>query len=161
MSTKTALTVITESNCGRNEGESCRSHSGLNSGCICVPSYGSRAAENVQHAAPTEPVEPCTQPETEQSIAELKIKPASSVLLKLVSALGAGVPVMCDEDDRQASVCACNRVVTLPCSEREVSAPQELSGRCDRSALGIHHRCAKSAVRLGRGKMALRGHCHI
>jgi hypothetical protein len=22
-------------------------------------------------------------------------------------------------------------VVTLPCSEREVSAPQELSGRCD------------------------------
>jgi hypothetical protein len=45
--------------------------------------------------------------------------------------------------------------VTLPCSERAVSAPQELSGRGDRSAPRVHRRGAKRAVRLGRGEMAL------
>ena len=45
-------------------------------------------------------------------------------------------------------------VVTLPC-EREVSPPQELSGRCDRGAPRVHRRGAKRAVRLGRGEMAL------
>jgi hypothetical protein len=38
-------------------------------------------------------------------------------------------------------------VVTLPCSEREVSAPQELSGRSHRGAPGVHRRGAKRAVR--------------
>ena len=33
--------------------------------------------------------------------------------------------------------------------------PQELSGRCDRGAPGIHRRGAKRAVRLGRGEMTL------
>ena len=47
------------------------------------------------------------------------------------------------------------RVVTLPCSEREVSAPQELSGRLDRGTPRVHRRRAKPAVRLGRGEMAL------
>ena len=46
-------------------------------------------------------------------------------------------------------------VVTLPCSEREVSAPQELSGRCDCCAPRVHRRGAKGAVRLGRREMAL------
>ena len=39
--------------------------------------------------------------------------------------------------------------VTLPCREREVSVPQELSGRCDRGAPRVHRRGAKRAVRLG------------
>jgi hypothetical protein len=43
----------------------------------------------------------------------------------------------------------------LPCSEREVSVPQELSGRLDRGAPGVHRRGAKRVVRLGRGKMTL------
>src|ERR1700690_325953 len=41
-------------------------------------------------------------------------------------------------------------VVTWPCSEREVSVPQELSGRCDCCAPRVHRRGAKRAVRLGR-----------
>src|SRR5208337_2177922 len=45
--------------------------------------------------------------------------------------------------------------VTLPCREREVSAPQELSGRRDRRPPRGHRRSAKHAVRLGRGEMAL------
>ena len=40
-------------------------------------------------------------------------------------------------------------------SERAVSAPQELSGGCDRGAPRVHRRGAKRAVRLGRGEMAL------
>ena len=39
--------------------------------------------------------------------------------------------------------------VTLPCGEREVSAPQELSGRCDCGPPRVHRRSAKRAVRLG------------
>jgi hypothetical protein len=39
--------------------------------------------------------------------------------------------------------------VTLLCREREVSAPQELSGRCDRRPPRGHRRSAKHAVRLG------------
>jgi len=39
--------------------------------------------------------------------------------------------------------------VTLPCREREVSAPQELSGRCDSRPPRGHRRSAKHAVRLG------------
>ena len=39
--------------------------------------------------------------------------------------------------------------VTLPCREREVSAPQELSGRCDCGPPRGHRRGAKRAVRLG------------
>ena len=39
--------------------------------------------------------------------------------------------------------------VTLPCREREVSAPQELSGRRDRRPPRGHRRSAKHAVRLG------------
>ena len=45
--------------------------------------------------------------------------------------------------------------VTLPRSEREVSTPQELSGRSDRGASSLHRRGAKRAVRLGGGEMAL------
>ena len=45
--------------------------------------------------------------------------------------------------------------VTLPCREREVSAPQELSGRCDRGPPRGHRRSAKRAVRLGGDEMAL------
>jgi hypothetical protein len=45
-------------------------------------------------------------------------------------------------------------VITLP-AERAVSAPQELSGRCDRGAPRVHRRGAKRAVRLGRSEMAL------
>jgi hypothetical protein len=43
----------------------------------------------------------------------------------------------------------------VPFSEREVSAPQELSGCLDRGAPGVHRRGAKRAVRLSRGEMAL------
>ena len=39
--------------------------------------------------------------------------------------------------------------VTLPCREREVSVPQELSGRCDCSPPRGHRDTAKHAVRLG------------
>ena len=39
-------------------------------------------------------------------------------------------------------------IVTLPCGEREVSAPQELSGRDCGPPRG-HRRSAKHAVRLG------------
>ena len=39
--------------------------------------------------------------------------------------------------------------VTLPCREREVSAPQELSGRCDCGPPRGHRSSAKHAVRLG------------
>ena len=45
--------------------------------------------------------------------------------------------------------------VTLRCGEREVSAPQELSGRCDSGPPRVHRRGAKRAVRLGGGEMAL------
>src|SRR5271156_3114736 len=45
--------------------------------------------------------------------------------------------------------------VTLPCGEREVSAPQELLGRCDFGPPRLHRRGAERAVRLGRGEMAL------
>ena len=45
--------------------------------------------------------------------------------------------------------------VTLPCREREVSAPQELSGRCDCSPPRGHRNTAKRAVRLGGDEMAL------
>ena len=37
--------------------------------------------------------------------------------------------------------------VTLPCREREVSAAQELSGRCDCRPPRVHRRGAKRAVR--------------
>src|SRR5271166_6199042 len=46
-------------------------------------------------------------------------------------------------------------VVTLPCGEREASAPQELSGRCNCSPPRGHRRSAKRAVRLGGDEMAL------
>jgi hypothetical protein len=39
--------------------------------------------------------------------------------------------------------------VTLPCREREVSAPQELSGRCDRRPPRGHRRTAKHTVCTG------------
>jgi hypothetical protein len=42
-----------------------------------------------------------------------------------------------------------NGVVTLPCREREVSVPQELSGRCDRGPPRGHRVSAKRTVRLG------------
>ena len=45
--------------------------------------------------------------------------------------------------------------VTLPFGEREVSAPQELLGRCDCGPPRLHRRGAQRAVRLGRGEMAL------
>ena len=45
--------------------------------------------------------------------------------------------------------------VTLPCREREVSAPQELLGRCDCSPPRGHRDTAKRAVRLGGDEMAL------
>ena len=38
---------------------------------------------------------------------------------------------------------------TLPCGEREVSPPQELSGRCDCGPPRVHRRGAERAVRLG------------
>ena len=40
-------------------------------------------------------------------------------------------------------------VVTLPLDKREMSAPQELSGRCDCSPPGVHRLSAKHTVRLG------------
>ena len=49
----------------------------------------------------------------------------------------------------------CGGFVTLPCREREVSAPQELSGRCDCSPPRCHRDTAKRAVRLGGDEMAL------
>ena len=42
-----------------------------------------------------------------------------------------------------------NGFVTLPCREREVSAPQELSGRCDCGPPRGHRSSAKHAVSLG------------
>jgi hypothetical protein len=39
--------------------------------------------------------------------------------------------------------------VTLPYDEREVSALQKLSGRCDCRPPRVHRRSAKRAVRLG------------
>ncbi len=45
--------------------------------------------------------------------------------------------------------------VTLPCREREVSAPQELLGSCDCSPPRCHRDTAKRAVRLGGDGMAL------
>ncbi len=45
--------------------------------------------------------------------------------------------------------------VTLPCREREVSAPQELSGRCDCGPPRGHRDTAKRAVGLGGDEMAL------
>src|SRR5208282_1668174 len=45
--------------------------------------------------------------------------------------------------------------VTLPCRECEVSAPQELLGRCDCSPPRCHRDTAKRAVRLGGDEMAL------
>src|SRR5271157_4660883 len=42
-----------------------------------------------------------------------------------------------------------NGFVTLPCREREVSAPQELSGRCDCGPPRGHRHGAKRAVRVG------------
>ncbi len=45
--------------------------------------------------------------------------------------------------------------VTLPCREREVSAPQETSGRCDCGPPRGHRDSAKRAVRLGGDEMAL------
>ena len=45
--------------------------------------------------------------------------------------------------------------VTLPCREREVSAPQELLGSCDCSPPRCHRDTAKRAVRLGGDEMAL------
>ena len=45
--------------------------------------------------------------------------------------------------------------VTLPCREREVSASQELSGRCARRPSRGHRRSAKHVVRWGRDEMAL------
>ena len=44
---------------------------------------------------------------------------------------------------------ACEGFVTLPCREREVSAPQELSGRCDCGPPRGHRDSAKRAVRVG------------
>jgi hypothetical protein len=40
-------------------------------------------------------------------------------------------------------------LVTLPCGEREVSAPQELSGCYDGGARRVHRSGAKHAARLG------------
>ena len=63
--------------------------------------------------------------------------------------------------DRAAEKCAsefpdaCDGFVTLPCGEREVSAPQELLGRCDCGPPRGHRRSAKRAVRLGGDEMAL------
>jgi hypothetical protein len=45
--------------------------------------------------------------------------------------------------------------VTLRYDESEVSAPRELSGRCDRGLPRAHGSSAKHAVRLGRSQMAL------
>ena len=45
--------------------------------------------------------------------------------------------------------------VTLPCRERGVSAPEELSGRCDCGPPRGHRDSAKRAVRLGGDEMAL------
>jgi hypothetical protein len=45
--------------------------------------------------------------------------------------------------------------VTLRYEESEVSAPRELSGRCDRGLPRAHGSSAKHAVRLGRSQMAL------
>ena len=46
-------------------------------------------------------------------------------------------------------------VVTLPCRDREVLAPQGLLGGSDCRLPRVHRRSAKHAVRLGRGEMAL------
>jgi hypothetical protein len=46
-------------------------------------------------------------------------------------------------------------LVTLPCREREVSAPQELSSRCDCGPPPGHRNGAKRAVRSGGDEMAL------
>src|SRR5208337_897094 len=51
--------------------------------------------------------------------------------------------------------CNADGFVTLPCREREVSVPQELSGRCDCSPPRGHRDTAKHAVRLGGDEMAL------
>jgi hypothetical protein len=40
-------------------------------------------------------------------------------------------------------------VVALPCAERVVSPPQELSGHCDCGPPRVHRRGAERAVRLG------------
>ena len=45
--------------------------------------------------------------------------------------------------------------VTLPCREREVSAPQELSGRCDCGPPRGHRDSAKRALRVGGDEVAL------
>jgi hypothetical protein len=45
--------------------------------------------------------------------------------------------------------------VTLPCREREMSTPQELSGRCDCGPPRSHGVSAKRTVRLGGDEMAL------
>ena len=45
--------------------------------------------------------------------------------------------------------------VTLPYDEREVSAPWELSGRCDRGPPRAHRSSAKHAMRLGGREMGL------
>ena len=50
---------------------------------------------------------------------------------------------------RSSTITCAAGFVTLPCREREVSAPQELSGRCDCSPPRGHRRSAKHAVRLG------------
>src|SRR5208337_2641277 len=56
--------------------------------------------------------------------------------------------------------------VAVPCREREVSVPQQLSGRCDCGPPRGHRDGAKRAVRLGGDEMALDvegvvGHCPI
>jgi hypothetical protein len=48
-----------------------------------------------------------------------------------------------------------NGFVTLPCREREVSAPRELSGRSDCSPPRGHRDGAKRAVRAGGDEVAL------
>jgi hypothetical protein len=52
-----------------------------------------------------------------------------------------------------ADVVGYGRSRHVACSEREVSASQELSGRLDRGAPGVHRRGAQRAVRWGRGEM--------
>src|SRR5208337_4002848 len=72
----------------------------------------------------------------ERAIREVYLKPTRPTLSHLVSNIHEGV-------------------VTLPCGEREASAPQELSGHCDCSPPRGHRRSAKRAVRLGGDEMAL------
>ena len=45
--------------------------------------------------------------------------------------------------------------VTLPCRERDASAPQEFSRRGGGLAPRVHRRSAKHAMRLGSSEMAL------